>query len=222
MIITIDGYAGTGKSTVARLLAERLGFELLNTGAMYRALALDLSASGIDIYADPPPFSAIEQRLAQLAIQIDQDRVLLNGVDVTDRLGSEEASRGSSRVATFLCVRRKLQEEQRQVAAGRNIVCEGRDQGTAVFPNAPLKFFLYADPKIRAERRTAQLRQNNEIVDPAKVYEEIIKRDHQDENREHDPLRAAEDAIRLDTSHISIEELVQQMLTKAEQCRQRI
>ena len=150
MIITIDGHAGSGKSTAARMLAAQLGFELMNTGAMYRATALALGRLGIDVYAEPRDVAAIAVAVAGYSFEMTDTRVKLNGRDLTDYIYTEAMGRAASRVGTFPEVRERLKAEQRRHAAGRNIICEGRDQGTAVFPDAPIKFFFTASAETRA------------------------------------------------------------------------
>ena len=189
MIITIDGYAGSGKSTAARMLAAELGFELLNTGAMYRADGVRLARRGIDIYAEPRDVAAIAGAVTGY-IRHDRRRVRLNGEDLTDYIYTEAMGRAASRVGTFPEVRARLKAEQRRLAAGRDIICEGRDQGTAVFPDAPVKFFFTASPETRARRRAEQ-----DGIDPdrqpeafAELVRQIVARDRQDEERPIDPL----------------------------------
>ncbi|MGL6097731.1 MAG: (d)CMP kinase, partial [Fimbriiglobus sp.] len=158
MIVTIDGYAGSGKSSAAGRLAGVLGFHLLNTGGMYRAAALALGRHGIDINAETRDIPAVTRIVESFAFEMPPGRVILNGDDTTDAIRTEDAGQGASRVGTFPEVRAKLKAEQRRIAAGRDIVCEGRDQGTAVFPDAPAKFFFHASAAVRADRRAAQLR----------------------------------------------------------------
>jgi cytidylate kinase len=210
MIITIDGYAGSGKTTLARQLAETLGFELLNTGGMYRAAAIALTRLGIDLFADPRD---------EAAFTMPPGRVILNGTDYTSEIRTEEAGRGASRVATFPEVRERLKQEQRRLAANRNMVCEGRDQGTAVFPDAPVKFFLTASAEVRADRRVEQLRSQNLPADRSAVLQHILARDDQDENRPIDPLKAAPDAIRIDTTTLGPDAVLNAMLEVLARCR---
>ena len=200
MIITIDGYAGSGKSTAAARLAAAVGFELLNTGGMYRAVGLILLRQGIDIYADHRDAPSIRGIVDELTFKLAGNRVLTDGVDLTAELFTEEIGRAASRVGTFAEVREKLKAEQRRIADNRNMICEGRDQGTAVFPDAPVKFFFYATPEVRAERRVRQLQAANAAPDAAVVLDQIRDRDRQDETRSLDPLRQADDAVVLDTT----------------------
>ena len=221
MIITIDGYAGSGKSTAARELAAALGFELLNTGAMYRAVAWRLQQRGINIHQDPPNLAAIEAEVATVSFTLAQNRITLDGEERIDYLDSEEAGRGASRVGLFRPVRLRLQQEQRRIAHQRDIVCEGRDQGTAVFPEAPVKFFFHASPEVRAARRVKQLREKNLPADPETILRQICQRDYEDTHREFDALRPAADAIPVDTSEQSPQTVLAFMIDVVERCRSR-
>lgn len=221
MIITIDGYAGSGKSTAARLLAAALGFELMNTGAMYRATAFALGEAGIDIHANPRDLAAITAIVANYSFQLTDTRVRLNGRDVTDYVDTEAMGRAASKVGTFPEVRARLKQEQRRIAAGHDMICEGRDQGTTVFPDAPVKFFFTASVETRARRRAEQ-----DGLDPeqqpeafAELKHQIALRDKQDEERPIDPLRKAADAIVIDSSHLTLDEVLARMLEVVERCR---
>lgn len=224
MIITIDGYAGSGKSTAARMLAAALGFELMNTGAMYRATAFALGEKGIDIHANPRDEAAITATVANYSFQLTDTRVRLNGRDVTDHVDSEAMGRAASKVGTFPEVRTRLKQEQRRIAAGRDMICEGRDQGTAVFPDAPVKFFFTASVETRARRRAEQdgLAPATQPEAFAELKNQIALRDKQDEERPIDPLRKADDAVGIDTSHLTLDEVLSQMLEVVEKCRFRV
>ena len=221
MIITIDGHAGSGKSTAARMLAAQLGFELMNTGAMYRATAFALGRLGIDVYAEPRDEAAIARAVTGYTFEMTDVRVKLNGRDLTDYIYTEAVGRAASRVGTFPEVRARLKAEQRRHAAGRDIVCEGRDQGTAVFPDAPVKFFFTASPETRARRRAEQ-----DGIDPrrqpeafAELVRQIAARDRQDEERPIDPLRKAPDAVVIDTSDLSQNEVLTRMVEVVDRWR---
>jgi cytidylate kinase len=199
MIVTIDGPAGSGKSTVARALAERLGFDYLDTGAMYRAVALAFARHD----TDPADETAVTTALPAIKIEQPPGHVLLNGEDVTLQIRTPEVSQGASRVAVVPAVRRFLAAEQRRAAAGRCIVCEGRDQGTFVFPDAGCKFFLTADPHARAERRYIEQLARGHVV----TFEEVLRaqqeRDTRDAARDLAPMRPAVDAVLVDTTALT-------------------
>jgi cytidylate kinase len=199
MIITIDGPAGTGKSTAARGLAERLGFEFLDTGAMYRVVALLCLDRGID----PADEIAAARLAAGATIEFHRGRTLAGGVDVTDRLRTPQVSQAASLVAQVPAVREELVRQQRRLAAGLDIVCEGRDQGTVAFPHAECKFFITADPVERARRRQQELAETGRVVSLEDLLAEQAARDQRDENRAVAPLKPAPDAIRIDTTALS-------------------
>ncbi|MBL6705587.1 MAG: (d)CMP kinase [Planctomycetaceae bacterium] len=204
MIITIDGPAGAGKSTAARLLAERLGFEFLDTGAMYRAVAWACVDRGIDL----KDVDAVAETAAGISIQFEQDRIICNGQDVTTDIRSAEASHAASIVAAVPAVRLEMVRLQRESAAGHRYVTEGRDQGSEVFPDSECKFFLTADPQERAERRLLELQNRGQSESIEEVLTQIIDRDERDRSREIGPLVKADDAIEVDTSGKTIEHVV--------------
>ncbi len=214
MVITIDGHAGAGKSSAARLLAVALGFELLNTGAMYRAAAYALSRVGVDIDAEPRDEAAIRNAAAGWTFDLNGTRVRLNGNDLTDLIYTDRLGQGASRVGTFPEVRERLKAEQRRLVTNRNVICEGRDQGTAVFPDAPVKFFLTASPETRAQRQAER-----EGGQPEDFLQSIIDRDQRDEGRVLDPLKQAPDAVRIDSSNLTTDEVLARMLEVVERCR---
>lgn len=221
MIITIDGSAGSGKTLAAHNLADALGVRLLHTGAMYRAAAVALQLAGIDIFAQPRDVASIERVVNAFRFEMPGDETILNGVNLTAILNREQVGQAASRVATFAEVRAKLKAEQRRIADGQEIICEGRDQGTSVFPEAPVKFFFTASVDVRAKRRIEQLRAQNLEFDPAAIPQLIRDRDDQDTRREHDPLRQAPDAIVIDTSDLTPREVLSRMLTVVASCRSR-
>jgi CMP/dCMP kinase len=219
MIITIDGYAGSGKSTAAEQLAEALQFDLLNTGAMYRAAGLALQDRGIDIYADSRDVAAITAAAFGFRFDMPPGKVFLNEVDFAPRVRDRGAGAAASKVGTFPEVRERLKAEQRRIAAGRDMICEGRDQGTAVFPDAPVKFFFTADAEVRARRRMDQLHAENKTADYPTILKQILDRDRQDETRPIDPLRKADDAVVIDTSHQAADAVLALMLKVVAACR---
>jgi len=199
MVIAIDGPAGAGKSTVARALATRLGFTYLDSGAMYRCVALAALRRG----ADPDDGEAMTALAEGVSISLDGERVGLDGEDVSAAIRAPAVSETSSRVSVHPGVREAMVERQRQMIAAGRYVAEGRDIGTVVSPDAPLKVFLTASPEERARRRAAQTGE-----DPEAVLAAQRKRDDRDESREHSALRAAEDAVELDTTESGSEEVV--------------
>jgi cytidylate kinase len=207
MIITIDGPAGAGKSSTARALARRLGFDFLDTGAMYRAVALAALEAGLD----PRDQAALAALLAGLRLELPPGRVLLNGADVTTRIRSAEVTAATGPVADSPAVRRRLAEMQRAIAQGRDMVCEGRDQGTVVFPDAACKFFLVADPVERAKRRQREMAARGEAVELAVLVEAQAARDRRDAARDLAPMRPADDAVVLDSTALGPEQVVDRM-----------
>jgi cytidylate kinase len=214
MIVTIDGPAGSGKSTAARGLAARLGFDYLDTGAMFRAVALALLDRGVDP-ADAP---AVEAVLAVIHVEMPPGRVVLDGRDVTAAIRAPAVAQAASRVAVVPAVRRFLAAEQRRIAEGRNIVCEGRDQGTAVFPDAPCKFFITADPRARAARRFRELLDKGEPVTLDEVLAQQLERDARDAGREDAPMRAATDAVVVDTTDLAADDVLARLEEVVRRC----
>lgn len=207
MIITIDGPAGTGKSTAARGLAERLGCDYLDTGAMYRAVGLACVERGVDLASPGACLSVAES----ISIRVDGRRTWLDGRDVTAAIRTPEATTAASIVAQVPAVRARLVALQQQTAAQGRYVCEGRDQGTVVFPRAEAKFFITAAPEIRAERRRQELAARGEVVSPADLLAQQAERDRRDQERDVAPLRPAADAVLIDTSRLSTAEVIDRM-----------
>jgi cytidylate kinase len=203
MIVTIDGPAGTGKSTVARMLADRLGFEFLNTGAMYRAVAYACLQRHLDLNDE----KAVGDIANSLDILFKKNRLYLGGHDVTEATRGQEVTDSASIVAANPTVRARLVELQRVVGRGTNLVTEGRDQGTTVFPNAECKFFLTASPEERARRRQRELEQTGTFVSLAELMEQLQLRDRRDESRACSPLRPAADAQTVDTTAMTLAEV---------------
>ena len=207
-VLAIDGPAGSGKSTTARLCAERLGFRHLDTGAMYRAVTLKVLRTGTDI-TDGHGLARM-LRTTRIGVEWNRTgmRVLLDGRDVSEAIREPEVSGFVSEVSAIPAVRHKLVAEQRRVAAGQAVVCEGRDIGSVVFPNADLKIFLECDSAERARRRRLELAQKGTNISRKTVLANLVKRDRIDSGREVSPLRRTPDAILVDTSYLTIEEQV--------------
>ena len=208
-VITIDGPSGSGKGTVSHLLARHLGFHFLDSGALYRLLAL--SALRRDVPLDD------EARLAELALALDvefpdEQHVLLDGVEVRGEIRSETAGNAASRVAVLPAVRAALLERQRAFRQAPGLVADGRDMGTVVFPDAAAKIFLTASPEKRAERRCKQLKEMGIEADYTALIQEISERDARDANRAVAPLKPAKDAMLIDSSALRIEAVVEQAL----------
>lgn len=218
--IAIDGPAGAGKSTVAKRIADRLGIRYLDTGAMYRALALGVLRAGVDTGDE----AAVSAMLPGLDIRVTYDargqRVLLNGDDVTAGLRTPEITMAASAVGKLPCVRHKLVELQQAAARSYSMVMDGRDITTVVLPDTPYKFFVTASPEVRAERRLLEMRQKgDDSAAYADVLRDIRRRDEQDSTRECMPLRVADDAVVVDTSALSVDTVVEGMLRSIEQKR---
>lgn len=213
-IIAIDGPSGAGKSTITRLLAARLGYIQIDTGAMFRAVALAAKRAGTD--------TEDEKSMAGLCRGVDINfirsgqgcRVLLNKEDVSEAIRTPEISLLTSRVSAIKCVRDFLLEQQREMGMPGGVVLEGRDIGTVVFPDAEVKFFLTASVEERGRRRYLELLDRGEDVTLEQTIAEVARRDEQDERREHAPLISAPDAIPIDSSDLSIEEVVELMEKK--------
>ncbi|HEV2294969.1 MAG TPA: (d)CMP kinase [Tepidisphaeraceae bacterium] len=215
MVITIDGPAGTGKSSVALAVAERLGFDFLDTGAMYRAIGL--AALRREAKLDDPRELAFIARHAKITFDWDKHPpgVYLNGEPVGHLLRGGEATRAASYVAVVPAIREQLVGQQQQIGRERgNLVTEGRDQGTVVFPHAERKFYLDASPQERARRRVAQLRHRGEIVDYQEILNQIVSRDHRDASRSVGPLAIPSDAEVIDTTAISQDQVIEQIVSR--------
>ncbi len=212
-IITIDGPAGAGKSTVARRLADRLGFEFLDTGAMYRAVALAGLRRGVDLRSE----SALAQLARTIDLRFNQGRLLLNGEDVSEAIRTPQATAATKHAADNAEVRRTLVECQREAAEGRNIVTEGRDQGTLVFPDAQFKVFLTAGAEERARRRCEQLLAAGVAADFAEVLAAQQQRDAEDQSRPFGALVAAPDAFVMPTDGLSIDQVVDRLARQWQQ-----
>jgi cytidylate kinase len=206
-IIAIDGPVGAGKSTVAQRLARALGFEYVNTGAMYRAVAVAARAAGIDA-DDPEAERKLDALLAGTRIDFSDGRISLDGRDISTEIGSPEIGESASRLSTLGVVRARMRDLQRAAGARGGVVMEGRDIGTAVFPDAEFKFFLDASPEVRAERRWRELAARGVKITPEEVLAQLLERDRRDRERELAPLVPAPDAIVIDASRLGVDEVV--------------
>ncbi len=218
-IVAIDGPAGAGKSTVARRLAEALGFVMVDTGALYRTVALAATRAGVPLDDGPRVAQLTHDLVARQAIVFERDperglRVRLSDEDVSDAIRTREIGQGASRVSAHPDVRAALLDLQRMAGAQGGVVLEGRDIGTVVFPDAEVKFFLTASAEVRARRRHEELVARGTNVSFEETLADVQQRDAQDEGREIAPLKPAETAILVDSSRLSLDETVQWMLER--------
>ena len=211
--IAIDGPAGAGKSTIAKMAAKKLDFIYVDTGAMYRAMALYFLRREIDAKDEKKIAEACEHINVTIAYQEGEQQVLLNGENVNAFIRTEEVSMMTSNTSKYPAVREKLLYLQRELAAANNVIMDGRDIGTCVLPDAELKIYLTASASEQAKRRYLEQKERGVERDLAQIERDIIARDEQDMNREIAPLKQAEDAIYLDTSDMTIEEVVTKIVS---------
>lgn len=215
--VAIDGPAGSGKSTIAKALANDYKILYLDTGAMYRACALKALEKKIDITNE----TEVEELIRALSLEVKYEngtqKTIVDGADVSDAIRAPEISMAASTVSRYPFVRLKMAEKQREIASDMSCVLDGRDIGTFVLPTADFKFFLTASPEVRAERRKRELESKGYTVDFEQLKEEIVRRDQQDMNRAIAPLKQAEDAILIDTSAMTIEEVLQAIKKKIQE-----
>ncbi|HEX9023624.1 MAG TPA: (d)CMP kinase [Geobacteraceae bacterium] len=217
LIIAIDGPSGAGKSTITRLLAERLGYIHIDTGAMFRVVALAAKRAGIAV-DDDEALAGLCRDLSITFARTGRDcRVFMDGEDVSAAIRTPEISLLTSAVSAIKGVRQCLKARQREMGTAGGVVLEGRDIGTVIFPDAEVKFFLTASAEERGRRRFLELREKGEDVTLEGTIVEVARRDAQDEQREHAPLRQAPDAIAIDSSELAIEEVLELMLEKIQE-----
>jgi cytidylate kinase len=210
LTIVIDGPAGSGKSTISKLLADQLGLAYIDTGAMYRAVALAAHERAVD----PTDDAGLARVCSTIRIEFRGKRLFMDGRDVSEAIRTPLMDRLSSAVSARPSVREAMIDLQRRTAKGGNVVMEGRDIGTVVLPDADVKFFLTADSRERGKRRYQERVEKGESADLAAVVSEIERRDENDSQRELSPLRAADDAIIIDTTHLSIDQVVEEIHKK--------
>jgi len=217
VIITIDGPAGSGKSTISKMLAQKLGISFLDTGAMYRAVTLQILNSKTPIAES----AQMENLLDSIELKLDGGRIYLNGRDVSGEIRAAEIDRNVSKVSELRSVRVKMTALQQKTACRRDYVCEGRDMGSAVFPDADFKFYLDASPGERARRRAEQLKRNGMLASIdnavlARLKDEMIERDRQDTARELSPLTVPVGAVVIDTTGLSLRDVLQKIVSSVD------
>lgn len=209
LTIAIDGPAGAGKSTIAARLARKLGYVNLESGAMYRALALKAIRNDVSLDDEPALLQLAQNSQIRLEPTREGNRVFLDGMDVSHRIREQDVTNAASRVSVHPSVRQWMVERQRELGAGGGVIMEGRDIGTRVFPHAEVKIFLDAHPEVRQERRVLQRAEKGAQVEPQRIAAELRERDLRDRTRAASPLIPAEDAIIIDSSHMSIDDVVE-------------
>ena len=210
-VLTIDGPSGAGKGTVSRLIAKRLGWHFLDSGAIYRALAWAVQRRGVDL-EDEDAVVRVANEMRLEFICNDTVKVIVDGEDVTDRLPTEEVGRIASKIAAYPKVRRALLEKQRAFRRPPGLVADGRDMGTVVFPDAPYKVFLTASAEERARRRYLQLKAQGLDVNLGQIIKDLEERDRRDRERRESPLVPAEGAVVIDSSDLTVDEVVERIL----------
>lgn len=214
IVIAIDGPAGSGKSTLAALLAKKYHYINIETGAMYRALALKAMQCGVSLEDGPALLELAGESRIELQPRPEGNRVLLDGMDITERIRQQDVTDGASKVSVHPPVREWMVDRQREMGVGGGVVMEGRDIGTRVFPDAEVKIFLDADPEVRGSRRFLQ---NPEVETSHKAsLEELHRRDHRDRTRANSPLVPAPDAVLIDSTHLTLEQVTKQAIAVIE------
>lgn len=207
--IAIDGPAGAGKSTIAKKAAKELSFTYVDTGAMFRAMAVYMADHGISQDDEKSISAACDDISIEIEYEDGAQQIILNGVNVTGRLREERIGNMTSAISVYPAVRTKLLELQRQIAATKSVIMDGRDIGTCVLPNAQVKIYLTASSKTRAQRRYDELTAKGVSCDFDEIEKDIIDRDYRDMHRETSPLKQAEDAVLVDSSEMDIDEVVE-------------
>lgn len=210
--VAIDGPAGAGKSTIARRLAAELGYRYVDTGAIYRTVAYFMDLWGVS----PKDVDGVNRYIDELTVEIEYDEdglqhMIMNGMDVTKDIRTPDISQKASLISAHACVRDMLLDMQRELAEQNNVVMDGRDIGTVVLPRATVKIFLTASPEVRAKRRCDELSAKGQKADYNKVLKDIQQRDYQDTHREIAPLKMSRDSIKVDTSDMTIEEVLEKL-----------
>ena len=210
--VAIDGPAGAGKSTIARRLAAELGYRYVDTGAIYRTVAYFMDLWGVS----PKDVDGVNRYIDELTVEIEYDEdglqhMMMNGMDVTKDIRTPDISQKASLISAHDCVRDMMLDMQRELAEQNNVVMDGRDIGTVVLPHATVKIFLTASPEVRAKRRCDELSAKGQKVDYNKVLKDIQQRDYQDTHREIAPLKMSRDSIKVDTSDMTIEEVLEKL-----------
>ena len=206
--IAIDGPAGAGKSTMAKILAKELGLIYVDTGALYRAVGYHVTRQGVSPEDEPAVAAALEGTSVELVHRDGEQRVLVNGEDVSGEIRTPAISMAASRVSAYPAVRAFLLHTQREIAATHSVVMDGRDIGTTILPDARVKIFLTASPEARATRRFVELQEKGDSATYDEVLADMIKRDYDDSHREISPLRQAPDAVLVDTSEDTLEQSI--------------
>jgi len=216
IVIAIDGYSSCGKSTLAKALAKKLHFIYIDSGAMYRAVTLYFQRNEIDLSNPDAVESALEHINLNFHSRDYQTHITLNGEEVSDEIRQMAVSEKVSEVSAIKAVRQAMVKQQQRMGKSKNIVMDGRDIGTTVFPHAQLKIFMTADPNVRAERRYKELKGKSEEITLEEVFENIAHRDYQDTTRQESPLVRAEDAVILDNTNLTESEQLDFALQKIE------
>lgn len=211
--IAIDGPAGAGKSTIAKKIAKKLGFIYVDTGAMYRAIGLYLLEKGVNYEDEQQMGRAIQDIQIAISYRDGEQQVMLNGENVSAKIRTEEVGNMASKTSKYPVVREKLLELQRSLASSADVLMDGRDIGTCILPNADLKIFLTADAGVRAKRRYLELTEKGISCNIEDIEKDIIERDRRDTTRAIAPLKKAEDAVEVDTSHMTIDEVVDMIVS---------